>query len=127
VVVRFATYTDLRRWEHSTQFSEWRRRLEPSLVDDLDIESLTGTEAWFMLPSHVVVVPPPKYKMAVVASFGAAPFVLVVIPLLVRYLNGVLPAIGISLVILLVMSFAMTWVTMPLLTRLARHWLYPTQ
>ena len=65
--------------------------------------------------------------MAVVASFGAAPFVLVVIPLLVRYLNGVLPAIGISLVILLVMSFAMTWVTMPLLTRLARHWLYPTQ
>jgi len=127
VVVRFATYTDLRRWEHSTQFAEGRRRLEPSLVDDLDIESLTGTEAWFMLPGHVVVVPPPKYKMAVVASFGAAPFVLVVIPLLVRYLNGVLPAIGISLVILLVMSFAMTWVTMPLLTRLSRHWLYPTQ
>jgi len=51
----------------------------------------------------------------------------VVIPLLIEYPHGVLPSIGISLVILLVMSFAMTWVTMPLLTRLTRRWLYPTK
>ena len=127
VVVRFATYSDLRRWEHSTQFAEWQRRLEPLLVGDIAVDRLPGTETWFTLPGHTVVVPPPKYKMAVVASFGAAPFVMIVIPLLVRYLNGVLPSIGISLVILLVMSFAMTWVTMPLLTRLAGRWLYPTR
>ena len=127
VVVRFATYSDLRRWEHSTQFAEWQRRLEPLLVGDIAVDRLTGTETWFTLPGHTVVVPPPKYKMAVVASFGAAPFVMIVIPLLVRYLNGVLPSIGISLVILLVMSFAMTWVTMPLLSRLASRWLYPTK
>ena len=123
VVVRFATYSDLRRWEHSTQFAEWQRRLEPLLVGNIAVDRLTGTETWFTLPGHTVVVPPPKYKMAVVACFGAAPFVLIVIPLLVKYLHGVLPAIGLSLVILLVMSFAMTWVTMPLLARLARRWL----
>ena len=127
IVVRFGTYSDLRRWEHSTQFAEWQRRLQPLLVGDLAVDRLTGTETWFTLPGHTVVVPPPKYKMAVVASFGAAPFVLIVIPLLVRSLHGVLPSIGISLVILLVMSFAMTWVTMPLLSRLARRWLYPTR
>ena len=127
VVVRFGTYSDLRRWEHSTQFAEWQRRLEPLLVGNIAVDRLTGTETWFTLPGHTVVVPPPKYKMAVVASLGAAPFVMVVIPLLVQYLNGVLPSIGISLLILLVMSFAMTWVTMPLLTRLARRWLYPTK
>ncbi|MCZ6615409.1 MAG: antibiotic biosynthesis monooxygenase [Chloroflexi bacterium] len=127
VVVRFATYSDLRRWEHSTQFAEWQRRLEPMLVGELAVDRLSGTETWFTLPGHTVVVPPPKYKMAVVASLGAAPFVMIVIPLLVQYLNGVLPSIGISLLILLVMSFAMTWVTMPLLTRLARRWLYPTK
>ncbi len=127
VVVRFATYSDLRRWEHSTQFAEWQRRLEPLLVGDIGVDRLTGTETWFTLPGHTVVVPPPKYKMAIVATFGAAPFVLVVIPLLVQYLRGVLPSIGISIVILLVMSFTMTWVTMPLLTRLARRWLYPTK
>ena len=127
VVVRFATYNDLRRWEHSSQFAEWQRRLEPLLIDDVAVDTLTGIETWFTLPGHTVVVPPPRYKMAVVATFGAAPFVLVVIPLLVRYLHGLLPSIGISIVILLVMSFAMTWVTMPLLTRLTRRWLYPTK
>ena len=127
VVVRFATYSDLRRWEHSPEFAEWRRRLEPLLRDNLAVDTLTGMETWFTLPGHTHVVPPPKYKMAVVASLGAAPFVLVVIPLLVQYLHGVLPSIGISLVILLVMGFAMTWGTMPLLTRLARRWLYPTR
>ena len=127
IVVRFAAYSDLRRWEHSTQFAEWQRRLEPLLADDVAMDTLTGTETWFTLPGHTVVVPPPRYKMAVIATFGAAPFVLIVIPLLVQYLHGVLPSIGISIVILLVMSFAMTWVTMPLLARLARPWLYPTK
>ncbi len=127
VVVRFATYSDLRRWEHSAQFAEWQRRLEPIMDGDLAVDSLTGMETWFTLPGHTVVVPPPKYKMAIVATLGAAPFVLVVIPLLVQYLHGVLPSIGISIIILLVMSFAMTWVTMPLLTRIARRWLYPTR
>jgi antibiotic biosynthesis monooxygenase (ABM) superfamily enzyme len=82
-------------------------------------------ETWFTLPGHVVVVPPPKYKMAVVASIGAAPFVLVVIPLLISFLEGIVPSFVIALVILLVMSVAMTWVTMPFLTWLARRWLYP--
>ena len=127
VVVRFATYTDHRRWEYSPQFAEWRRRLQPLTLEDVAVDQLTGMEAWFTLPGHAVVVPPPKYKMAMVASFGAAPFVLIVIPLLVAYLHDVLPSIGISFLILLVMSFAMTWVTMPILTRIAGRWLYPTK
>ena len=127
IVVRFAAYSDLRRWEHSPEFAEWQRRLEPLLAGDVAVDTLTGTETWFTLPGHTVVVPPPRYKMAVIATFGAAPFVLIVIPLMVQYLHGVLLSIGISIVILLVMSFAMTWVTMPLLARLARRWLYPTK
>ncbi len=65
-------------------------------------------------------------KMAVVASLGAAPFVLALIPLLVSFLQGVVPSIVVALIILVVMSTAMTWVTMPLLTRLSSRWLYPT-
>ena len=44
VVVRFSTYSDLRRWEHSTQFAEWQRRLEPIRDGDLAVDSLTGME-----------------------------------------------------------------------------------
>ena len=57
--------------------------MQPLTLEDVAIDQLTGMETWFALPRHTVVVPPPKYKMAVVASMGAVPFVLVVIPLLV--------------------------------------------
>ena len=127
VVVRFATYSDQRRWEHSPQFAEWRRQLEPLTIDPPSITELSGMETWFTLPGHTVVVPPPKYKMAIIATLGASPFVLIVIPLLVTYLRGLVPSIVISLLILMVMSTAMTWVTMPLLSRAASRWLYPTK
>ena len=127
VVVRFATYSDQRRWEHSPQFAEWRWRLEPLTIDRPSITELSGMETWFTLPGHTVVVPPPKYKMATIATLGASPFVLIVIPLLVTYLRGLVPSIVVSLLILMVMSTAMTWVTMPLLSRAASRWLYPTK
>ena len=127
IVVRFAAYSDFRRWEASQQLAEWRHRLEPLLRDDLSVDSVSGMETWFALPGHSVVVPPPKYKMAVVASVGAAPFVLILIPLLISSLEGVVPPIVVALIILMIMSTAMTWGTMPLLSWLARRWLYPVK
>ena len=62
--------------------------------------------------------------MAVVASLGAAPFVIVVIPLFISLLEGIMPSIVVALTILVVMSTAMSWVTMHLLSWLARRWLY---
>ena len=126
-MVRFANYSDLRRWEGSQQLAEWRNRLEPLLRDDLAVDSVSGMETWFTLPGHSVIVPPPKYKMAVVATIGALPFVLVFIPFLIAVLDGVVPPIVVALIILFVMSIAMTWGTMPLLSWLARWWLYPVK
>ena len=84
-------------------------------------------EAWFTLPGHSVVVPPPKYKMAVVTTLGVAPFVLVLIPILIALLSDIMPPVLVSLMSLLLKSVSMTWVIMPLFTRLARWWLYPTK
>ena len=126
-VVRFATYTDLRRCEESTQFAEWLQRLEPLLLEASTAQEVTGLETWFTIPGHTVVVPPPKYKMAVLATLGASPFVLVLIPVLISSLGRILPPVVISLIILLIMSVSMTWVTMPLLAWLARRWLYPVR
>ena len=126
-IVRFATYDDVRRWEQSPEFAEWQRRLEPLVFDNPEVNALTGMEAWFTLPGHSVVVPPPKYKMAVISTFAVAPFVLVLIPVLIALLDDIMPPVLVSLIILLVMSVTMTWVAMPLFTRLARWWLYPTK
>ena len=70
------------------------------------------------------MVSPPKYKMAVVATIGASPFVLVFIPFLNAVLDGTVPPIVVALIILFVMSIAITGGTMPLLSWLARRWLY---
>ena len=99
----------------------------PFLRGDLAVDSVSGMETWFTLPGHSVMVPPPKYKMAVVATIGAFPFVLVFIPFLIAVLDGVVPPIVVALIILFVMSIAMTWGTMPLLSWLARWWRYPVK
>ena len=123
-MVRFANYSDLRRWEGSQQLAEWRNRLEPLLRDDLAVNSVSGMETWFTLTRHSVMVPPPKYKMAGGATSGAVSFVLGFIPFLIAVLYGVVPPIVVALIILFVLSIAMTWGTMPLLSCLARRWLY---
>ena len=70
IVVKFATYSDLRRWEVSPQFAEWQHRLVPLLVEDLAVDTLTGTEAWFTLPGHTVVVPPSQIQDGDRGVFG---------------------------------------------------------
>jgi len=126
VTLRFAGYDDLRRWELSPEFAEWQRRAQLLWIEPPTRDSRTGMETWFVLPGHAAVVPSPRYKMAIVAFAGAAPIVLVVLPLMASFLDGVLPLIGISFINLLLMASTMTWVTMPTLTKFTRRWLYPT-
>ena len=101
--------------------------MEPLPRDDLAVDSVSGMETWFTLPGHSVMVPPPKYKMAVVTTIGASPFVLVFIPFLIAVLDEVVLPIVVALISLFIMSIAMTWGTMPLLSWLARRWLYPVK
>ena len=44
IVVRFASYDDLRRWEQSPGFAEWRRRLEPLTLEDPAVDTMSGME-----------------------------------------------------------------------------------
>lgn len=137
VVVRFATYQDLRRWEQSTQRAEWLRRSQPLTVDRPTYRKQSGLETWFQLPGHSVVVPPPKYKMAMLILFAIYPLVLVVLTVLDLIIDdepflaatvGFDPEFVVStLVSSLILTVLMTWVAMPLLTSLARRWLYPTR
>jgi hypothetical protein len=96
------------------QLAEWRNRLDPVLGDDVAVDSVSGMETWFTLTRHSVMVPPPKYKMAVVTTIGASPFVLVFIPFLIAVLDEVVLPIVVALISLFVMSITMTWGTMPL-------------
>ena len=137
VVVRFATYDDLRRWQQSTQRAHWMRLVEPMVLERPTFRSASGFETWFKLPGHTVVVPPPNYKMAVLIFVGLIPLIyLVVFSLNLAVTDQPYLAASIefgpeffvsTLVSTLLVVVLMTWVAMPLLTRLAGRWLYPTQ
>ena len=134
VIIRFASYDDLRRWEESAERAEWLTRLDPLLAATSTYRAETGLETWFQLPGQRAVVPPPKWKMALLIILAIYPLLLVVHPLMgtvfdVPYL-GVPITIGSEFVVrtfvtAVILVTLMTWVAMPLLTKLFRGWLYP--
>jgi antibiotic biosynthesis monooxygenase (ABM) superfamily enzyme len=102
----------------SPAFATWEERARMLTEGEPAYRQLHGLEAWFEASSH----PPPRWKMAVVTSVGVY-----VLTLLFALLIG--PSISpwplllrnaISTVLVVV---GLTWVVMPLLTRLTRGWL----
>jgi len=135
LVVRFAAYPDLRRWETSEERAEWLLRLPPLLAEESTYRTETGLEAWFQLPGHRVVVPPPKWKMALLIVLAIYPLLLIVVPLMGTLFTDV-PYLGVpisigpeffmrTLVTAMILVTLMTWVAMPFLTRIFRPWLTP--
>lgn len=137
IVVRFATYLDLRRWEASPERADWLAKLPSMLSGKSGYETETGLETWFQLPGHQVVLPPPKYKMAVLILLGLYPLLLIVIPTLGWLLGDStylaapvtlsLEFFTRTLTSVLVVVPLMIWFAMPRLTKLLRPWLYPTK
>ncbi len=136
IVSRFATYPDLRRWEGSPERADWIAKLPPLLSGQSEYTTESGLESWFQLPGHQVVVPPPKYKMALLITLAIYPLLLIVIPLL-GWLLGDFPYLAAPVTLSIefftrtltnvaVVVPLMTWLAMPQLTRLFRRWLYPT-
>ena len=134
VIVRFAAYDDLRRWEESAERAEWLTRLDPLLAATSTYRTETGLETWFQLPGQRAVVPPPKWKMALLIILAIYPLLLIVLPVMGTVFD--LPYLGVPITIgseFVVRTFVtavilvtlMTWVAMPFLTKLFRGWLYP--
>ncbi len=135
-VIRFANDAELRRWEESPQLEEWLKRKEPLILGDSTFRSQDGMVTWFTLPGHHLVVPPPQYKMALVAYVGISALLLSLLPVLGLLLGNqpylaapirFTPQFVTSMLFsALILTSLMTWVAMPLLTWLTRRWLFPS-
>jgi hypothetical protein len=96
------------------------------LEADQGLQQLTGLETWFKLPGGNVptMKPPPRWKMWLVSVVAVYPLVLTFQALLVPRMAGLplpLKALSFPLVLLTLMTF----VVMPVVTRLLRRWLGP--
>lgn len=87
------------------------------------VQKATGLETWFTLPDKKAIVPPPKWKMAIVSFIGAYCISLLASFILGHYLR--LQPLLFNLFMTIILVIGLTYFAMPLLSRLLRRWLYP--
>ena len=122
VIHRFKDKVSLEAWENSEDLRKLRE--ESNKYCTPYPQKATGLETWFNVPDMKAIVPPPKWKMAIVTFIGAycisslasivlSPF-LALHPLLFDLFKTITLVIG------------LTYFAMPLLSRSLRRWLYPS-
>ena len=126
VVDRFSDASARGSFKASIQYHDWMNRLAELTEGDPRIEELSGLEGWFTLPEDAGLAKPPKYKMALATFLGVFPVVmglsLTLGPAIRSWPFMVSSAVfNASVVVLL------TWVVMPLITRMLHPWLFPQE
>lgn len=123
IIHRFRDKASLEAWENSEdlhkQTEEVNKYSTPSL------QKATGLETWFTLPGLKAIIPPPKWKMAIVAFIGANCISLLASFILRTFL--VLQPLLFNLFMNVILVIGLTYFAMPLLSRLLRRWLYPSE
>jgi antibiotic biosynthesis monooxygenase (ABM) superfamily enzyme len=125
VIFKFDRLGNLRRWETSEERQKWFFQAEALTESPPIIQHLTGLETWFTLPGKAAIVPPPRYKMALVSWLAVFPL----ITLISTVLQNQLAQLPIALRVMTVTAIAvptMTYLLMPQMTQIFAWWLYPS-
>jgi antibiotic biosynthesis monooxygenase (ABM) superfamily enzyme len=124
VLYSFTDRPALQAWLDSPERRRLVRQADPLADQHLRLPPLTGLETWFTLPHRVTVKPPPRWKMWLVSLFA-------IYPLVVTFQVTIVPTIKTwpllvrSAVLPLSLLTLMTFVVMPVVTRVAQPWLSP--
>jgi uncharacterized protein len=95
------------------KLAESHQRLQPK----------SGLETWFTLPGKATIKPPPRWKMWLVSLVALYPLVVCFQEWLAPVLKS-WPLVLRAAIFPLVLLTTMTYVLMPVVTRLTRRWLY---
>ncbi|MDF7814015.1 antibiotic biosynthesis monooxygenase [Hymenobacter sp. YC55] len=123
LVLQFATPEQLRAWQTSALCRAWKARSDALTVGAARVERISGFEGWFVDPARVKKSGPPKWKIALVTLLGIYPLIMVVPKLLEPLIGAWPPWLG-NLVVTSSVMGLMTWLIMPLLTKVFNSWLY---
>lgn len=123
-VLRWSDAHRLTAWLESDERAEWHKRIA-GVATELggERQSTTGLETWFSLPG-TTVRPPVRWKMVLTTFLGAFPCTLL-IQWLVAPRTAAWPLPLRAAVFPVVLLPVLTYLIMPLLSRLLRRWLYP--
>jgi antibiotic biosynthesis monooxygenase (ABM) superfamily enzyme len=124
LIHQFAHQSDLQRWMDSEERARWVEGAGPLADQRTAVQQRTGLETWFHVPSETTAMmrPPPRWKMWLVSLLALYPLVLVFQALVVpRTASWPLPVR--AALFPLVLLTLMTYVVMPVVTRVLRRWL----
>jgi uncharacterized protein len=126
IIVKFDSGKHFQEWYHSPEASHWFDVLARLEEKPANLEMMTGLETWFTVSNGTVrpIVPPPRYKMAIV-TWLAIFLLIVAINLLFGSFLASLPMLLRTFILTVVLVALMTYVVMPRMIRLFSSWLYP--
>jgi hypothetical protein len=107
----------------SAVFREWLAEVEPFVDGPPRYGQVSGLETWFTLPGQRAMVPPPRWKMAVMTLVAVYPCS-VLIPRALHPFTDDWPLGARGVAVAAVMVMVLTWVIMPVLARLFHRWLH---
>jgi antibiotic biosynthesis monooxygenase (ABM) superfamily enzyme len=110
-------------FRQAPDYRAWMARLRQHTEEDPHVEELDGLGGWFTPPEAPRPATPARIKMALVTFIGVYPFTSSLPALSAALLPEWHPLLRAMLVTGIIVA-ALTWVVMPLLTRLFSPWLY---
>jgi uncharacterized protein len=126
VVVHFRSQSELTAWLSTPQRLALVAEADQYCDTELRQQESSGVEGWFTVPGTQLVKPPPRIKMAITTWLGLVPLLLPINLWLGPHLSAIPPVPRLAGAAL-VMTFAMTYLVMPALTRLLHRWLWPVR
>jgi hypothetical protein len=122
ILRRFSDTESRDRFYGSPLFQEWDSSVASLTEGEPKRQELSGLETWFTLPGQRSIVPPPRWKMALVTVLGVYPVSLFV-PWLLNPLTGGMPKLMQAAFIAVGIVTLLTWVIMPALVKVLKPWL----
>lgn len=117
-ILRFQSMGDWERFQSWSLYQQFADSIRPMLIDEPRVEPLHGLEAFFRGARR----PPPRWKMALLTWLGVCGMVFVTSHGL-GLVNSTWPWWTTFLLSNAIVVGGLTWIVMPLLTRVAAPWL----
>jgi uncharacterized protein len=124
IVSHFASRAAADAWLASQARAQLVAEADLHAAGELKTRYLSGLEGWLARPGAPVLIPPARWKVAVLSAAGIVPLLEAVSYLLAPRLGG-LPVWARPLISVVLVIPLMQYAVMPALTRAARPFLYP--
>jgi antibiotic biosynthesis monooxygenase (ABM) superfamily enzyme len=122
VLYSFTDRSALQAWLDSDDRRQLLRVADELAEQHLRLPPLTGLETWFALPHRATIKPPPRWKMWLVSLLAIYPLVVIFQATIVPTIKP-WPLLVRSAVLPLTLLTLMTFLVMPVVTRVVQPWL----